>query len=82
MAAGPPRLPTPAAHVTAHVAPVERALLERARVLEEDPGSLGGSILEAAAATEGASAAWLRTYVANVVAAEFRALAAELHHWP
>ena len=71
MAAGPQRLPEPAAHVTAHVAPVERALLARADAIEA-----GLADLDQITAQSGIRG------IRNAVAAEFRALAKELHHWP
>lgn len=66
MAAGPQRLPEPAAHVTAHIAPVERALNERARSIEERAEGQHQAVVS----------------LSKFLAAEFRALAAELHHWP
>jgi hypothetical protein len=63
MVAGPQRRPA-TLHLNAHIVPVERALLERARVLEEQSRN-----------TDGGNGSFL------FLAAEFRALAEELHHW-
>jgi hypothetical protein len=74
MAAKPPRRTDPA-HLGAHIVPVERALLHRADVLDE-------RVKEARAVpdwelmVEGAKSRW-----DEHIAAEYRALAAELHHW-
>lgn len=76
MAAGPRRLPDPVPHVTAHVAPVERALLERARVLDERARA-ARELPEWELTVEGA-----RSRFDEHIAAEFRTLATELHHWP
>jgi hypothetical protein len=61
----PQRRTEPRKHLDVSVVPVERALLARARVLEEESTRVGP-----------ASLLTLRT-----VAAEFRALAEELHYW-
>lgn len=75
MAAGPQRAANPAAHVSAHVAPVERALLERARALETRTQAVRETP-DWGLTVEGA-----QSYSDERIAAEFRALAAELHHW-
>jgi hypothetical protein len=74
MAAGPQRSEIGRPHLNAHIAPVERAYIARAKVIEaqvdalmEDPG-------------EAADHAILACCLATM-AAEFRALAEELHHW-
>lgn len=69
MAAGPQRRPVPVPHLMAHIRPVELALQERARVLEDRAIELEKS---GPADEIGTS---------RLLAAEFRALAAELHHW-
>ena len=75
MAAGPQRRATPAPHLNAHLAPLERALHERARVLmaaaEEGPGD----------DSHDPAADEFQAAVFAVVAVEFKALARELHHW-
>lgn len=76
MAAGPARRTQRAPHLNAHIAPVERALLERA-------------LLARAAAIEAetddvtgvSESEVINTRARRAVAAEFRALAEELHWW-
>jgi hypothetical protein len=70
MAAGPQRRKDPVPHLMAHIAPVERALNERARMLEIKAAEV------AIAPLSGDVGAVYRD-----LAAEFRALAEELHHW-
>jgi hypothetical protein len=71
MAAGPQRLVQPVPHLLPQAASVEKALLERARVLEEDANEVA----------VGSRRPAVDLAVARYVAREFRALAAELHHW-
>lgn len=54
--------------LNAHIVPVERALLARAKALEE----------EAEQIPEGTEGVYITT---RLIAREFRTLAAELHHW-
>jgi hypothetical protein len=63
MAAGPQRRTVRLTHLDAHVVPVERALIARAEVLEQRSKELG----------DGDDQIYL------VIAAEFRAMAEELH---
>jgi hypothetical protein len=54
----------------AHLVPLERALHERARVLDD-----------ACAELEDQGAISAEVVVRRVIAAEFRTLALEIHHW-
>jgi hypothetical protein len=81
----PPRRDKPKAHLDASVVPVERALLARADVIASDigTGALAGLIRQRArchGVTDGSADA-LADALALVLAAEFRALAEELHYW-
>lgn len=67
MAAGPQRRPEPVRHLLAHIVPVEKALHERADQLLKEADDLPDDSIPAA--------------IKLTVAAEFRKLAAELHHW-
>jgi hypothetical protein len=70
MAQGPQRRAEPVRHLNAHIAPVERALIARAKAIEE----------QAATAPEGPDGELLQA-IMEAVAGEFRKLADELHHW-
>lgn len=70
MAAGPQRRTTPVKHLLAHLVPVELALKERAAAIERD------GLAEAADMDPAVTGA-----LQVILPAEFRALAAELHHW-
>lgn len=65
MAREPQRAAEPR-HLNAHIVPVERALIARATAIEEKAEAEMSVSLKPAL---------------HAVAAEFRALAAELHHW-
>lgn len=66
MAREPQRAPEPH-HLDAKLIPVERALIARAAVLDEEAHAETGATLGGA--------------VKLLVSQEFRALADELHHW-
>jgi hypothetical protein len=71
MAAGPQRRVQPAPHLLPQADSVEKALLERARVLEEQANEVA----------EGSRRPAVDEAVARFMAREHRALAEELHHW-
>ncbi len=80
MAAGPQRRTERRKHLDASVVPVEKALLARAGAI----GSHLDVVRQAARVhglTDEALVGVIADAVAEIVAAEFRAMADELHHW-
>ena len=65
MPAGPQRRKDPAPHLGPHIVPLELALRHRADVLEAESTRVGPTSL----------------LTLQTIAAEFRALADEMHHW-
>ena len=78
MASEIPRREQPKRFLDASTVPVERALLERARVLSENVLSEPGA---PDATDEQVMAAGVLSVVRATVAAELLALAQELHYW-
>lgn len=73
MAREPQRREQPAP-LDARLVPFERALIARAKALEGEAADIGTSLPVDYAVPESAEVKWM-------LAAEFRALADELHHW-
>ena len=70
---GPPRRPQPRKYLDAGLVPLERALLARAGVLDEESRTAQDP---ANVTAEGRGSALL-----GIIAAELRELADELHYW-
>jgi hypothetical protein len=70
---GPQRRTTRQAHLNAHIVPVEQALIARAEALDTEARALMDDL--------GTPAQETGAGIRRIVAAEFRALAKELHWW-